>query len=122
MDDPLDRHQQEGLEDLPEDGQDLIGRQRLPLRGVAHEVALLAVLHNDLQLLLLLVEVVVVDLHQVGVRELLHEFDLQQRLLSLEGAHVDLLEGEELAGFVLGQEDLAEAALADRSHCCVGLH
>jgi hypothetical protein len=94
VDDSLDGHQDEGLEDLFEDGEYLFRRRILVFVEVAHEVALLAVLHDDLQFVLVLVQLVVVDLDQVGVRELLHQLDFHQRLVDLEGVHVDLLQSE----------------------------
>lgn len=86
------------------------------------EIAEGTVLHDDLHLLFLLVEVVVIDLQQVGVGELFHEFDLLHGLLDLEGVDFDLLEREGLGGFVMGQVDAAEGALADYLGGLVGLH
>jgi hypothetical protein len=86
------------------------------------EIALFAVLHDDLHLLLVFIEVVLVDPDQVGVGELLHEFDLEECLFDLEGVYLDLLEGEGLLGLVPHQVDAAEAALPDYVHRLVGLH
>lgn len=122
VDDALDGHEYERVEDLPEDAENFLGGHLLVLGEVAHEVALLAVLHNDLQLLGVLVEVVVEDADQVGVLEFLHELDLQQRLVDLEGIDVDLLECVALAALVLREVHAAEAALADGLNHLVGLH
>jgi hypothetical protein len=54
--------------------------------------------------------------------ELLHELDLLQRLLHLEGVHFDLLQSETLIRLVPRQIHAPETALPDHLHCLVGLH
>lgn len=76
MDHSFDSHEYERVEDLPEDLEYLLSAHFFVLSEVAHEIALLAVLHHDLQFLCVLVEVVVVDADEVGVLELLHQFYL----------------------------------------------
>ena len=123
VEDALHVHDDEGLHDLLEDAQDFLHRQLLVLLlEVAQQVAVLAVLHDDLEDLVLLVETAVVDLDQVGVHELLHYVNLLQRLLHLERVHVDLLQGEGTVLAVPDQVDAAEGTLTDDVNRLVLLH
>lgn len=64
----------------------------------------------------------VVDLDQVRMYEFLHHVDFFERLLDLEGVHVDLLEGVGALLAVADEVDAAEAALPDDVHRFVLLH
>lgn len=76
MEDALHVHHDEGLHDLLEDAQYFLRSELLILLlEVVEEVAVLAVLHDDFQEFILLIEVTVVDLDDVGVYELLHHID-----------------------------------------------
>ena len=117
MEHSLDVHDNEGLGDLPEDANDLLHRKLLVLAlVVVEQVALLAVLHHDLQQLVVLVEVAVVDLDQVGMHELLHHFDFPQRLLIVKGVHLHLLQGKQTLLLVLDQVHRPERTLPDYVH------
>lgn len=122
MDHSLHRHHQESPQDLPEDIQDFCRREGLLLGLEVAEIAEGTVLHYDLHFLLFLIEVVVVDLQQVGMGELLHQLDLLHCLFHLKRVHFDLLQGETFLTLILDQIDASETTLPDHLHCLVGLH
>lgn len=113
MEDPLDAHDDEGLDNLFEYSKNFLNAQLfIFLFIVVEKVPLLTVFHYYLQLLAFLIEVGVINLYQVWMDELLHDFYFLQCLIALERVYMNSLEGKGSLLAVLDQIYTAEATFA----------
>lgn len=98
--DSLCAHSDEGIDDLLEYIENECSGSVFVVADEVRQVPAFAVLHNDLELFFFLIEMMLYDLHEVGVLELLHDVDLELSLFRLEGVHLDFFVGEPFALFV----------------------
>lgn len=114
MEDALDVHDDECLNDLFEDSENLLDCELFVLFfEIVEQVAFFAVLHNDLEQFIILIEVVFINFDEVGMYKFLHDVDFFEGLVDFERIYMDAFECE---GFVFGvfdEVDATEAALAD---------
>ena len=122
MDDSVCADDDKGRNELPQNLKNVCGWQIKVLLCEMREVAALAILHDDMQKFLVLLEMMLVYSDEIGVVELTHDFDLTLGLLRVEGVDLDLLVGESVALIVADQVDRAEGPFANQLFNFVLLH
>ena len=80
---------------------------------VVQKVTILAILHDDFQLLIFLIEVRVVDLDEVRVNKFFHDFNLFESLIAFEGVYSDSFQSKRSLFAIFNKIDTSETSLPD---------
>lgn len=122
MDDSFDVHSYEGLNNLLEDIHNFLdGDVFLVFFEVAEKIALLTVLHEDLEFFLAIVRELV-DMDEIGVLDFPHDINLFESIFNFKGIDLDLFEGILFALLVGDEVDCAEAALPQYLNGLIFIH
>ena len=123
MEDSLDVHHDEGLNDLLKDTKNFLHRQLfIFLLIVVQKISLLAIFHYDFELFAFLIEMGVIDFDEIGVYKFFHYFYFFECLISFEGIDMYSFEGKGFIFAILDEIYTAEASFSDGFDGFVVLH